>query len=170
MLSSETILKVDHAGEYGAIHIYRAQIALSSLFGFRGREALHEMLSHELAHFASFNDLVRQRGSRTCKALWLWSLGGYVLGTATALLGPSGIWACTYAVERTVNGHLDRQTSWLKGRDEELLRVVASIVADERSHRDQALKELPERSFARWVVIPVVSWSTSFAIWLSHRL
>jgi ubiquinone biosynthesis monooxygenase Coq7 len=170
MLAPETILKVNHAGEFGAIRIYRAQIAVARLFGFRLQEHLHQMLAHELSHFATFNTLARQRGSRTCRALWLWSWGGYMLGLLTALFGPAGIWACTYAVERTVDLHLREQLALLEGKDELLHQAILSILADEQSHRDRAFGALRHGSFAQRIIEPIVTKSVQFAITLSHRL
>jgi ubiquinone biosynthesis monooxygenase Coq7 len=170
MLAPETILKVNHAGEFGAIRIYRAQIAVARIFGFRIQEHLHQMLAHELSHFATFDTLVHQRGSRTCRALWLWSWGGYTLGLVTALFGPTGIWACTYAVERTVDLHLKEQLALLEGRDELLHQAILSIVADEQSHRDRAAGALRHGSLAHRIIDPIVARSVQFAIVLSHRL
>ncbi|MDA0338585.1 MAG: demethoxyubiquinone hydroxylase family protein [Proteobacteria bacterium] len=170
MLTSETILKVDHAGEYGAIRIYRAQILVARLLGYRCLGYLREMLAHEKTHFAGFDQLARQRASRTCKGLCLWAVGGYALGTFTALFGPTGIWARTFAVERTVNRHLAEQLVWARSWDEPLRQIVSSIIEDEESHRDEAESAFPDRSIARCVLVPTVSASTEFAIWLSHRL
>lgn len=166
----EQILRVDHAGECGAIRIYRSQIAVAKVFHPQCVGALEEMLEHELRHFQTFDALLKRRGIRTCHALPLWIAGGLMLGSFTALLGERAIWVCTAAIENTVNEHLDHQVAVLAESDLEALNAVESIRRDEEAHENHAVNQGGEgRGFYRPLRL-LVKGATSFAIWLSTKL
>jgi ubiquinone biosynthesis monooxygenase Coq7 len=107
-LTIARILKVNHAGEYGAIRIYRAQRRVARWLHKGLVAKLDEILSHEMDHCRQFRLAMPSRQARPCRAMSAWSLGGYVLGAATALMGQNAIMACTRAVEQTVHRHLER--------------------------------------------------------------
>src|SRR5512139_3215068 len=109
------ILKVNHAGEYGAIRIYRAQAWLARRLYPDVVDFLEETLRHEVEHCSLFLNAMRERGARPCRVMSLWGNGGLVLGFLTALLGRQGIWICTAAVEAAVHRHLDDQLFYLRG-------------------------------------------------------
>ncbi|GAA0208138.1 hypothetical protein GCM10009123_14530 [Kangiella japonica] len=163
------ILRVDHAGETGAIQIYKAQIAVSRILYPEIVPTLSEMLAHESEHFKTFDALLKKRGIRHCYALGLWALGGMLLGFITALLGKNSIWVCTNAIETTVLNHLKHQLEFLKSVDKEAHEAVLSIKTDEESHqRHGASSQKP--SFLNKPIFGLVSVSTAFAIWLSTKL
>ena len=139
------ILRVNHAGEYGAIRIYEAQIAL------RGRDQalsafLRNTVAHEREHCRRFRALMPSRGTQPCGALPLWGLGGVALGAVTALLGPNAVLICTEAVERTVHRLLEEQLAWLGERDIELSKNsnTCAMLWKSRAQSDDGL--------ARWMV------------------
>lgn len=132
------ILRVNYAGEYGAIRIYRAQIAVARLLYPAVAAFLEETVAHEVRHAARFRGLMPARATRPCGATPLWGLGGTALGLLTGLMGPNAMMICTEAVERTVHTHLGRQIDWLGGRDAELVRVIAEIRDEEVGHHDRA--------------------------------
>ncbi|RLU01216.1 demethoxyubiquinone hydroxylase family protein [Ketobacter sp.] len=169
MVEIARILRVDHAGETGAIQIYRAQIFLSRLLYPDIVPILAEMLEHEQAHQKVFSDLLRKRGIRTCYALRLWSLGGYLLGVITSLLGRNSIWVCTNAIESTVLLHLKEQISFLRNIDSEAYSAVCSIKSDEESHQQIGMAN-QNKGLLSVLVIALVKYSTTFAIWLSIKL
>ena len=121
------ILRVNHAGEHGAIAIYRAQIA--QLGGARPELAhwLNETLGHENNHREAFRVAMVERSVMPCGALAVWSVGGSLLGRSMALLGPYGVMICTAAVERTVHRHLEDQIAFLSGYDDALARLIREI-------------------------------------------
>ena len=130
-LTIAKILKVNHAGEYGAIRIYRGQALVArriypDVVGF-----LEETLAHEVRHCTLFREAMPERGARPCRAMSLWSNGGFVLGLMTSLLSRQGIWICTAAVESTVHRHLEDQLRFLRDRDERLHSLILSIQQDE---------------------------------------
>lgn len=166
----EQILRVDHAGECGAIRIYRSQISIARRLHPACVAALEEMLVHELRHFQTFDRLLTARGVRPCYALPFWMVGGWLLGTLTALLGERAIWVCTAAIENTVNQHLDHQVAVLAANDPEALEAVDSIRRDEEQHEDHAVRHGGEGSGLYRVLRWFVKGVTSLAIWMSTKL
>src|SRR5688572_26382693 len=106
-LTIKRIVRVNHAGEYGAIRIYSAQIAIARRLWPDLVPALQEMLADEVRHCDKFHAAMPARQSRPCRIMQFWSFGGWALGTITALLGRNTIWICTAAVEEAVHRHLD---------------------------------------------------------------
>jgi ubiquinone biosynthesis monooxygenase Coq7 len=166
----QQILRVNHAGETGAIRIYETQIAVARFFAHSCVEPLEEMLKHERRHLETFNRLLVSRGIRHCHVLPLWAFGGAVLGVVTGLLGSRAIWVCTAAVESVVNQHLDDQIQGLRGTDSEVLEAVLSIKRDEEAHRDTALELGGASSGTYRILWRTIAGATSFAIWLSTKL
>lgn len=166
----DQILRVDHAGECGAIRIYRSQIAIARVLHPGCVPALEHMLGHELIHFKTFDGVLKARNVRPCHALPLWMAGGWMLGTLTALFGERAIWVCTAAIENTVNEHLEHQVAVLRVQDLEALAAVESIRRDEREHEQHAVAHGGESRGLYRVLRWIVKGATSFAIWLSTRL
>ena len=166
-LTIARIVRVNHAGEYGAIRIYSAQIAVASRLWPDVVPALAEMLDHEKRHCAAFRSAMPARGSRPCRVMSLWSLGGSLLGYLTALMGRQGIWACTAAVELTVHRHLDEQLQFLQGRDQELHTTILSIREEELAHLHHAEGQLDAPTRSRRALRAMISATTDVLIWLS---
>jgi ubiquinone biosynthesis monooxygenase Coq7 len=139
------ILKVNHAGEHGAIRIYRSQIIVARWRCPDVVSKLEEMLAHEIMHRARFAEAMPSRQARPCRMLFLWGMGGWLLGAGTAVLGRNAIWACTAAVEEAVHRHLNDQLAFLSGRDQELHALIASIKTEELSHLAHAEEHLTAR-------------------------
>jgi ubiquinone biosynthesis monooxygenase Coq7 len=166
---AERILKVDHAGEHGAVCIYTGQIHVARVTSPRLVAELQEIRSHERRHRGVFANELRGRGVRRCRSYWLCGVGGYILGAFTALLGTRAIFATTVAVERVVLGHLEDQLEALRD-DPAAVAAIASIIADEKQHHDGSLASLGETSLWSRLLMPVVSASTECVIWLGMRL
>ncbi|MFY8141556.1 MAG: demethoxyubiquinone hydroxylase family protein, partial [Caulobacter sp.] len=98
------ILRVDHAGELGAVHIYRGQQAvLGKARGFERTAAqLKEMEGHEAVHLARFDALLNEHRVRPTLMAPLWRAAGFMLGAGTALMGDKAAHACTEAVESVI--------------------------------------------------------------------
>ncbi len=168
-LTIKRIVRVNHAGEYGAIRICSAQIAVAKQLWPDVVPALEKMLADEIDHCAKFFAAMPARGSPPCRIMQLWSLGGYVLGGATALLGRRTIWVCTAAVEETVHRHLDEQMHFLGRRDVGLYDVIASIRDEELAHLTHAETQLADvpTSRARHALHQGIAVITEALIWLS---
>jgi ubiquinone biosynthesis monooxygenase Coq7 len=164
------MLRLDHAGELGAIQIYRAQILVGRLLRRGCVATLEEFLTHERRHYATFSAALARIGARPCRSLLLCALGGFVLGLLTGVLGARAIMACTDAVETVVHRHLEEQLAWLAPRDAHAHAAVASIVRDEREHRDAARQALgPGRGPIERVVHRCAAAATEGVIRLGMR-
>jgi len=166
-LTVARILRVNHAGEHGAIRIYRAQIRVSRRLFPEIVPVLEEMLGHEVRHRTVFREAMPARGSRPCRATGLWSLGGSLLGLTTALMGRQTIWTCTAAVEEAVHRHLDDQLAFLLGRDSALHALILDIREEELSHLRHAEAQLTAPGPPRRALRATIGLLTDLVIWLS---
>lgn len=166
-LTVARILKVNHAGEYGAIGIYRGQILVSRLFFPDVVPFLEQTLAHEVRHCTGFRNAMPARRARPCRVMSLWASGGWLLGLLTAMLGRRGIWICTAAVESAVHRHLEDQLSFLQNRDDELYELIAKIQAEELSHLSYAEAHISEPGPWSRLLTGVIFKATDLAIWLS---
>lgn len=165
------VLKVNHAGENGAIHIYAGQIFIARLTASAMVSELREFKAHEQGHRAIFWAELQRRGQPRCRSYLLCGAGGFVLGLVTALFGRRAMAATTVAVEAVVLRHLQHQLRVLDGHDVAAAEAIAKIVAEEQQHHDQSASHL-QQAGAFWPALlkPVVSASTEFVIWLGMRL
>lgn len=166
-LSAIRIAKVNHAGEYGAIRIYAAQIAICRHIWPALADRLAELKGHEVEHCRLFIIALRERGGRPCRAMYLWSMGGWLLGAASTVLGPNLVWACTEAVEDTVHRHLTEQLAFLRDRDPGLYALIESIRAEEEGHLDLARAQKTRDTLATRAFQAMVRGSVELVIWLS---
>jgi ubiquinone biosynthesis monooxygenase Coq7 len=107
------------------------------------------------------------RDAKPCRMMWIWAVGGGVLGLITGVLGREAILACTQAVEETVHRHLDDQIRWATGRDDALRRVLEDIRVEEMSHIRYATDSRAGNGFG-WLE-KVISAATESLIWASTR-
>ncbi len=138
------MIRVDHAGEYGAARIYAGQLAVLG----RGQAGgvLRHMRDQEQAHLETFNALIADRRVRPTALLPLWHFAGYALGVATAALGTRAAMACTVAVEETIDTHYTAQLDRLADSEPPLRETLTKFRAEEREHRDLALANEAERA------------------------
>lgn len=134
--AGETILKVVHAGEHGAVNIYRGQQWASFFRGAAFRSELEEFRLHEVGHRAIFAEVMRDRRLLRCRSFHLCGLGGLLLGLVTGLLGRKAIGFTTVAVERTVLAHLARYRVATLDRDADIHAALGKIVSEEQEHYD----------------------------------
>ena len=161
------ILRVNHGGEHGAISIYSAQILAARLRAPDLLPFLREALDHERSHRRRFRALMPTREAKPCRLMWIWAVGGAVLGLITGVLGREAILACTEAVEETVHRHLDDQIRWATGRDEGMRQVIDDIRVEEMAHIRYAVDERTGSGY-RWLE-RLISAATETLIWLSTR-
>ncbi|HRJ64039.1 demethoxyubiquinone hydroxylase family protein [uncultured Brevundimonas sp.] len=135
------ILRVDHAGEYAAVHIYRAQRAVFE--GRAGHEAvaadMGEMQAQEAVHLARFDALLNAERVRPTVMTPVWRLAALALGTGTALMGEKAAHACTEAVESVIEEHYADQIAELKDRDPALAAELSAFRDEELAHHDHAV-------------------------------
>lgn len=163
------VLKVNHAGEHGAVNIYRGQILAARLTAPSMLGELKEFKSHEEKHRSIFWAELQHRNRPRCKSYFLCGIGGFFLGLITGLCGRRAIAATTVAVERVVLGHLQHQLVTL-GNDPRAYKAVSAIVKEERHHHDQSASHIKHDQFWPRVLTPVVTVSTEAVIWLGMRM
>ena len=162
------ILRVDHAGEFGAVRIYRGQ--LDVLGRGRGAGEIRRMAEAEQRHLAAFEKLLHERRVRPTLLQPLWSIAGYALGVATALLGERAAMACTVAVEEVIDEHYRNQAERLAGEEPELTKTILAFRADEIAHRDIAIAQGAEETAGFDLFGAAIKTGSRLAIWLSTRL
>jgi ubiquinone biosynthesis monooxygenase Coq7 len=162
------MLRVDHAGEYGATRIYQGQLDVLG----RGRSvaAIRHMAETEQRHLTRFEALLRERRVRPTILQPLWSVAGYAVGAATALLGERAAMACTVAVEEVIDEHYRSQAEKLADEDPALCETILSFRDDEIAHRDLAIAHGAEETAGYELITSLVTTGSRIAIWLSTRL
>lgn len=165
------MIRVDHAGEFGAVRIYQGQLAvLDARPGSKETAAvIRKMAAQEQEHLASFDKLVNERRVRPTALEPLWRLGGYALGAATALMGENAAMACTVAVEEVIGEHYAQQIANL-GHDPELRLRIEKFRADEIAHHDEALALGAEKAPGYRLLSESIKAGCRLAIRLSTRL
>ena len=168
---SEEMIRVDHAGEYGATRIYQGQIAvLDALSGdARTLAAIRRMAEQEKRHLERFDRMVNERRVRPTALSPVWDIAGFALGAATALLGSRAAMACTAAVEEVIDQHYARQLERLDS-DPELKAAVASFREDEIAHREEALAHGAEEAPAYRLLSEGIKAGCRLAIRLSEKI
>ena len=168
------MIRVDHAGEYGAARIYDGQIAV---LGRRSRAApaIRKMAAQEKRHLEAFDRLVVERRVRPTLLTPLWHVAGFTLGAATALLGERAAMACTVAVEEVIDEHYGRQAEVLAElppdeADPELRAVVEEFRADEAEHRDIGIAHGARETPGYELLSAAIKTGSRLAIWLSTRI
>jgi len=162
------ILRVDHAGEYGAVRIYEGQLAV--LGRRRAGRVIRHMAEQEREHLATFNALLPQRRGRPSLLQPLWHVAGFALGAATALLGSRAAMACTVAVEEVIDEHYAKQVALLGDDEAELRTLCENYRQDELEHRDTGLAHGAEQAPAHAALTAVVKSGSRAAIWLAERI
>jgi ubiquinone biosynthesis monooxygenase Coq7 len=164
----ERMIRVDHAGEYGAKRIYQGQLAVLGR-GDKG-PVLRHMQAQEQVHLDTFSELIAHRRVRPTALLPLWHIAGFALGAATAALGERAAMACTVAVEEAIDEHYAAQTATL-GDDEAKLRdTIETFRAEELEHRDIGLEHGAEQAPGYRVLSRVIKAGCKLAIAVSERI
>ena len=128
----EEIIRVDQAGELGAINIYKGQIAV--LKRKKISKELNEMLKVENKHYKKFSELLLEYKVRPTLLSPLWKIGAFGLGVFTASLGPKATMACTEAVEEVIVKHYLKQSDFLKDKDKKLYNITKQFAKEEQEH------------------------------------
>lgn len=167
------IIRVDHAGEYGAVRIYQGQLAV-----LRARKAapetialVEEMAAQEEEHLATFNTLIKERRVRPTALSPLWHLGGFAMGAASALFGDKAAMACTAAVEDVIDHHYEDQIDFLELQGEtELKDIVEQCRQEEIAHKEKALEKGAEDAPAYPILSQIIKTTCRAAIKVSEKI
>lgn len=164
----ESMIRVDHAGEYGAMRIYAGQLAV--LKNDSVRSLVEHMQAQEKHHLETFETLMRQRQVRPTVLMPLWHVAGFALGAATALMGEKAAFACTVAVESVINDHYAAQQKRLGADEASLAQTIETFRGEEMEHHDTSLAQGAEEAPLYPILSAAVKGASRLAIWLSTRV
>ena len=162
------MIRVDHAGEYGAVRIYQGQLAVLGR-GPKG-DIVRHMLEQEEHHVKTFAGLVADRRVRPTALLPLWHLAGFALGAVSAAIGERGAMACTVAVEEAIDEHYAQQAAVLDDDEAGLRSTIERFRAEELEHRDIGLEHEAELAPAYALMSRVIKLGCKVAIAVSERV
>jgi 3-demethoxyubiquinol 3-hydroxylase len=161
------MIRVDHAGEYGARRIYDGQLRV--LHRAPATPAIRHMAKQEERHLEAFDRMLVERRVRPTVLSPLWHVAGFALGAAAALMGERAAMACTEAVEEVIDEHYRRQIERLGTAEPELAATLAEFRADEMEHRDTARAQGAAEAPGYEAMTTFIKVGTRAAIWLSTR-
>lgn len=166
----ERVIRVDHAGEYGAVRIYQGQLAV--LGKRKAAPLIEHMLDQEKRHLEAFDAMVAERRVRPTALLPLWHAAGFALGAATALMGEKAAMACTVAVEETIDEHYAGQVEALApyGDERPLKETCVRFREEELEHRATGLEQGAEQAPGYELLSGAIKAGSKLAIWLSTRI
>jgi len=164
----ERIIRVDHAGEYGAVRIYQGQMAV--LGKSASAQTLQHMTEQEKKHLETFEKLAVERRVRPTLLTPIWHAAGFALGAGTALMGEKAAMACTQAIEEVIDEHYAEQAEKLGDDESDLRQTIEKFRAEEVEHRDTAIAHGAEDAPGHALLTGAIKSGSRLAIWLSERI
>lgn len=165
------MIRVDHAGEYGAARIYDGQLAVLGETHSLSPTIKH-MADQEKRHLKTFDALVNERQVRPTALHPVWNAAGFALGAVTALMGEKAAMACTAAVEEVIEDHYESQREKLKHwkTEKAFEKTIIDFQADEVAHRDTAYDHGAKETPGYHILSSAIKVGCRTAIWLSKRI
>ena len=168
----EEIIRVDHAGERGAIKIYEGQ--LLALNTFKKNEKLKKMIEdmkeHEKEHFEYFDKEIQKRNIKPTVFLPLWDLLGVTLGFGTTMLGEKAAMLCTASVEEVIDGHYKSQLNKLGDDEKDLKKSISKFRDDEIEHKNIAYDTGATKEGLYFILDKIIQTSSKAAIKVSEKI
>jgi ubiquinone biosynthesis monooxygenase Coq7 len=164
------MIRVDHAGEYGAVRIYEGQLAVLGNRNSKATAAVRHMAEQERRHLETFDGLVNARKVRPTALEPVWRIAGFALGAASAMLGEEAAMACTVAVEEVIDTHYASQIARLGETDPQLTKTLETFRAEEVSHRDTAIAHGAEKAAGYRFLSESIKAGCRLAIALSEKI
>ena len=168
----EEFIRVDHAGERGAIKIYEGQLlALETLVkNDELKEMIKEMKEHEKEHCEFFEKEIRDRKIRPTKFLHLWDILGVGLGFGTTLLGKKAAMLCTASVEEVIQEHYQDQINQIKNDENKLREKIIKFREDEMHHKDIAYDHGATKTGPYFFLDKIIKTGSKIAIKISEKI
>ena len=168
----EEIIRVDHAGERGAIKIYEGQLLALKTFkqDENLKKQIEEMKEHEKEHYEFFDQEIQKRNINPTKLLPIWDLLGVTLGFSTAMLGKKAAMLCTASVEEVIDGHYKKQTYKLEEDEVELKNKINKFRDDELNHKDIAYDEGATKKGPYFLLDKIIKTGSKIAINISEKI
>ena len=168
----EEFIRVDHAGERGAVKIYEGQLlALNTLVKDEElKKKIEEMKVHEEEHCQFFENEIKKRNIKPTKFLPLWDLLGVGLGFGSTLLGKKAAMLCTASVEEVIDKHYLNQINQLGPEEKELKKKITKFRDDELDHKDIAYEEGATKKGFYSVMDKIIKTGSKIAINISEKI
>jgi len=168
----EEFIRVDHAGERGAVKIYEGQLlALNTLVKDEElKKKIEEMKVHEVEHSQFFENEIKKRNIKPTKFLPLWDLLGVGLGFGSTLLGKKAAMLCTASVEEVIDKHYLNQINQLGPEEKELKKKITKFRDDELDHKDIAYEEGATKKGFYSVMDKIIKTGSKIAINISEKI
>ena len=168
----EELIRVDHAGERGAIKIYEGQLLALKTFKHDEnlKKQIEEMKEHEKEHYNFFEKEIEKRNIAPTKLLPLWDLLGITLGFGTAMLGKKATMLCTASVEEVIGDHYKNQTYKLEDDEVELKKKIIKFRNDELNHKDIAYESGATKDGLYGLLDKVIKTTSRIAIKISEKI
>ena len=168
----EEFIRVDHAGERGAIKIYEGQLLALNTFvkDDELKKTIEEMKEHEREHANYFEQEIRKRSIKPTKFLPLWDLLGVGLGFGSTILGKKAAMLCTASVEEVIDKHYQNQINQLGSEEKELKNKITKFRQDELDHKDIAYEEGASKKGLYSLMDKVIKTGSRIAINISEKI
>jgi ubiquinone biosynthesis monooxygenase Coq7 len=168
----EEFIRVDHAGERGAVKIYEGQLlALNTLVkDEKLKKTIEEMKVHEKEHCEFFEKEIKKRNIKPTKLLPLWDLLGVTLGFGSTLLGKKAAMLCTASVEEVIDKHYQNQIDQLDKSEKELKNKIIKFRQDELHHKDIAYEKGATKKGCYSILDKVIKTGSKIAINISEKI
>ncbi len=168
----EEFIRVDHAGERGAIKIYEGQLlALNTLVNNEKlKKKIEEMKIHEKEHCEYFEKEIKKRNIKPTKFLPLWDLLGVGLGFGSAILGKKATMLCTASVEEVIDEHYQNQINQIENDEIELKNNIKKFREDEIHHKDIAYEEGATKQGVYSIIDKIIKTGSRIAINISEKV
>ena len=169
---TEEFIRVDHAGERGAVKIYEGQLlALNTLVKDESlKKTIEEMKVHEKEHCEFFEKEIKKRNIKPTKLLPLWDLLGVGLGFGSTLLGKKAAMLCTASVEEVIDEHYQNQINQLGSEEKELKKKIIKFREDELHHKDIAYEKGATKKGLYSVMDKIIKTGSKLAINISEKI
>ena len=168
----EEFIRVDHAGERGAIKIYEGQLlALNTIIkNDKLKKKIEEMQVHEKEHCDYFEKEIKKRNIKPTKFLPLWDLLGVGLGFGSAIIGKKATMLCTASVEEVIDQHYQNQINQLQNDEKELKNKIVKFRNDELQHKDIAYEEGATKEGFYSIMDKIIKTGSKIAIGISEKI
>ena len=168
----EEFIRVDHAGERGAIKIYEGQLLALNTFikDDKLKKTIEEMKLHEKEHCDYFENEIKKRNIKPTKFLPLWDLLGVGLGFGSTMLGKKAAMLCTASVEEVIDEHYSNQIKQLESDEKKLKEKIIKFREDELHHKDIAYEEGATKKGVYSILDKIIKTGSKIAINISEKV
>ena len=168
----EEFIRVDHAGERGAVKIYEGQLLALSTFvkDENLKKTIEEMKKHEIEHCEFFEKEIKKRNIQPTKFLPLWDLLGVGLGFGSTLLGKKAAMLCTASVEEVIDKHYLNQINQLDVNEKDLKKKITKFRQDEIDHKDIAYNKGATKKGPYLLLDKIIKTGSKIAIKISEKI